>query len=275
MNDGIMAEAQEIAEPAPRYMSVSRLNTYLECSMKYKLHYVDHAPELQAPWFWQGTAVHAVMETFWCGVDDEETLYATYSEAWMTEENEAREIEPDPDKWITGTVTRKGAKDAAQRFHKGFQQYHDWIDWTRESGLNILEDEDGVPAVEVPFELPLGNVVVRGRIDEVLVDWDGTMIVQDPKTGTKQPETAVQLEVYRLAAMMVYSRECYTGQFWMAKDKGPKVHQLGIKYSPELLTEMFENARRGIEAEVFIPRESGACWTCTQRPNCPIWKGVE
>lgn len=255
----------------PEKMSVSRLNTYLECGMKYKIHYIDNVPELQAPWFWQGTAFHAVMEAYWCGIDDEETLYAIYSEAWETEENEAREIEPDPDKWLTGTNSRKGAKDAAQRFHKGFCQYHDWIDWTRDSGLKILE-VDNVPQVEVPFELPLGDVIVRGRIDEVLTDWDSTMIVQDPKTGSKQPETAIQLEVYRLAAEMLYSRKCYTGQFWLAKDKGPKVHQLGIKYSKELLTHMFERVAKAIDEEIFVPRESGACWTCTVKPYCPIWK---
>lgn len=60
-------------------------------------------------------------------------------------------------------------------------------------------------AVEVPFEMPIGDTVVRGRIDAVFVDPDGGATVVDWKTG-KPPhgpaamrQAAVQLAVYRLA----------------------------------------------------------------------------
>ncbi len=60
-------------------------------------------------------------------------------------------------------------------------------------------------AVEVPFEMPLGDTVVRGRIDAVFADPDGGATVVDWKTGEppRGPEAmrhaAVQLAVYRLA----------------------------------------------------------------------------
>ncbi|WP_407663860.1 ATP-dependent helicase [Mycolicibacterium sarraceniae] len=59
--------------------------------------------------------------------------------------------------------------------------------------------------VEVPFEMAIGDTVVRGRIDAVFADADGGMTVVDWKTGEppKDDETqrhaAVQLAVYRLA----------------------------------------------------------------------------
>ncbi|OBA80232.1 ATP-dependent DNA helicase [Mycobacterium sp. 1164966.3] len=60
-------------------------------------------------------------------------------------------------------------------------------------------------AVEVPFEIVVGETVVRGRIDAVFADPDGGTTVVDWKTG--QPpkgreamrQAAVQLAVYRLA----------------------------------------------------------------------------
>jgi ATP-dependent DNA helicase UvrD/PcrA len=60
-------------------------------------------------------------------------------------------------------------------------------------------------AVEVPFEMPIGQTVIRGRIDAVFADPDGGVTVVDWKTG--QPphgreamrQAAVQLAVYRLA----------------------------------------------------------------------------
>lgn len=59
--------------------------------------------------------------------------------------------------------------------------------------------------VEVPFELALGQTVVRGRIDAVFPDPDGGVTVVDWKTGEPPTDArgrrsaAVQLAVYRLA----------------------------------------------------------------------------
>jgi len=60
-------------------------------------------------------------------------------------------------------------------------------------------------AVEVPFEMPIADTVLRGRIDAVFADLDGGATVVDWKTGEppRGPEAlrqaAVQLAVYRLA----------------------------------------------------------------------------
>jgi DNA helicase-2/ATP-dependent DNA helicase PcrA len=59
--------------------------------------------------------------------------------------------------------------------------------------------------VEVPFDMMIGNTVVRGRIDAVFADSDGGFTVVDWKTGdppaTEEAlqENAIQLAVYRLA----------------------------------------------------------------------------
>jgi DNA helicase II / ATP-dependent DNA helicase PcrA len=59
-------------------------------------------------------------------------------------------------------------------------------------------------AVEVPFEMAIGDTVVRGRIDAVFAEPDGGATVVDWKTG-EQPHgaearhAAIQLGVYRLA----------------------------------------------------------------------------
>jgi DNA helicase II / ATP-dependent DNA helicase PcrA len=59
--------------------------------------------------------------------------------------------------------------------------------------------------IEVPFDMVIGDTVVRGRMDAVFADDDGGATVVDWKTGTapQTPEgrrdAAVQLAVYRLA----------------------------------------------------------------------------
>jgi DNA helicase-2/ATP-dependent DNA helicase PcrA len=60
-------------------------------------------------------------------------------------------------------------------------------------------------AVEVPFEMPIGDTLVRGRIDAVFADPDGGATVVDWKTGEPPHgaealrQAAVQLAVYRSA----------------------------------------------------------------------------
>ncbi len=63
--------------------------------------------------------------------------------------------------------------------------------------------------VEVPFEMAIGDAIVRGRIDAVFAEPDGTVTVVDWKTGEPPADgpdgqearrhAAVQLAVYRLA----------------------------------------------------------------------------
>lgn len=60
-------------------------------------------------------------------------------------------------------------------------------------------------AVEVPFEMVIGDTLVRGRIDAVFSDTDGGVTVVDWKTGALPQgseavrQAAIQLAVYRLA----------------------------------------------------------------------------
>lgn len=60
-------------------------------------------------------------------------------------------------------------------------------------------------AVEVPFDMPIGDTVVRGRIDAVFAEPDGGATVVDwktgepPRGGEAMRQAAVQLAVYRLA----------------------------------------------------------------------------
>ena len=53
-------------------------------------------------------------------------------------------------------------------------------------------------AVEAPFGITLGGLVVRGRIDAVYREPDGRYLVVDWKTGRRAPE-AGQLAIYRIA----------------------------------------------------------------------------
>ena len=59
---------------------------------------------------------------------------------------------------------------------------------------------DRVPhAVEAPFALVLAGQVVRGRIDAIYLEPDGTFLVVDWKTNRQATADPLQLSLYRLA----------------------------------------------------------------------------
>ncbi|MDT5139707.1 MAG: ATP-dependent helicase UvrD/PcrA, partial [Mycobacterium sp.] len=98
-------------------------------------------------------------------------------------------------------------------------------------------------AAEVPFEMPIGNVIVRGRIDAVFADADGGVTVVDWKTGEPprgreaSRQAAIQLAVYRLAWSALHGcpvSSVRTAFFYVRSgttivpDELPEVHELAV-----------------------------------------------
>jgi DNA helicase-2/ATP-dependent DNA helicase PcrA len=63
--------------------------------------------------------------------------------------------------------------------------------------------------VEIPFALPIENTEIRGRIDAIFVDEDGTFHIVDWKTGHpyESYKTRLQLPLYALAANRLWDVE--------------------------------------------------------------------
>ncbi len=63
--------------------------------------------------------------------------------------------------------------------------------------------------VEVPFALPMDGTEIRGRIDAIFVDEDGTFHLVDWKTGHPHDsyKTRLQLPLYALAAQRLWGVE--------------------------------------------------------------------
>src|SRR6056297_3742992 len=47
---------------SPVKLSASRINTFLQCKLKYKYNYIDHLPKVSSPAFKLGNAVHESLE---------------------------------------------------------------------------------------------------------------------------------------------------------------------------------------------------------------------
>lgn len=269
----------------PIYRSVSQLTSYIECGEAYKLERIDKVRGKPAAWFQQGTAFHEAIE-HWEGHNrqpDLEEVLEVYYNAW--DEGLAEVMDFGPDEWLTGTAKRDGPADIELRRAKGEQQVIDYIEFalSQSEVWRVLSLDDG-PAVEREFKLtiPYGDerdadsesrpLVVVGFIDQMIEYRNGVIRPRDMKTGTKRPSWEIQLGVYAVAMRDVWGLPAWSGDFYMAKDKGiTKPYDLK-RYTRDYVEDLFQQLERGIEAETFLPHPGSFCHVCPVREFCSVWK---
>lgn len=178
-----------------------------------------------------------------------------------------RQEEPDEKLWLHGLRTTT-SEDILARRQKGIEQVIAYKDYALTDNFVIADIDEFTLAIEMPFEVEIGNTLVKGAIDQVLVHPDGYE-VRDLKTGNREA-SALQLGVYKVALEKIFGWTVVAGSFYYAKDNKvltiPK--QEMDRYSEEYLGELFSALDRGIENQVFIPNPGNACVLCPVRKYC-------
>jgi hypothetical protein len=242
----------------------------VRCGESYRLERVARAPQTPAAWTLQGTAVHAAVEFYERSLRTATLadVVAHFYSAWDTGLMWMQKAEPDMSRWLTGTPKTKGDADAARRRQRGAEQVAAYIGYAQASPFDIWQTPDGAPAVELEFRVVLGGVEVLGYIDQVLEAPDGSLWVRDVKTGTKLPESPLQLGVYAEALEQKYGVRPAQGDFFMCKNNAPtRPHDLS-GFTSARLGRWFARVDRAIKAGVFIPNPGESCRTCSVSRWC-------
>ncbi len=178
--------------PAPKTHSPSSLMDFEICPRRYYYEYVFPVPGLDAN-----------LE----GAQDYGSVVHAYIEGGMSG------VPPGPDvgwaggKGSGGNVGNSGAS-RAELWQKFEASEYGW-----RSAEYQLHEGPEPPAtgparmVEVPFALPIEDTEIRGRIDAIFVDGDGTFHIVDWKTGKPDREKfehRLQLPLYALAASRLW-----------------------------------------------------------------------
>jgi RecB family exonuclease len=263
-----------MADPVT-HRSVSQYGTFVRCGEAYRLEKVARAPQNQAAWFIQGTAYHEAVEKWEKSnrAYGPDVMAEWFEEAWDREYAAALAVEPDTARWLTGGVT-KPAKDIERRRERGRDQVEAYFEYAIEAPERIWEPVEGMPAIELPFTVNFGEVVVKGYIDQVVIYPDGHLRVRDLKTGTKLPDTAFQLAVYDHAIEDMFGEKAGFGDYFMAKNNAPTEPWNLQDYDREKVTRWFRNMDRAVKLGIFLPSPGDACRTCTVRRYCDF-NGVD
>lgn len=252
-----------------KHRSVSQLNKYMECSESYRLSYVDRAPNNSpAAWFAQGTAFHEVVQ-IWeeSGRSASIDISRTYELLYDLEIEKMKARQPDLSKWTKPPRSRI-EEDIENRRVRGVEQLRNYVDFAERDDFVIKDIDDFTLGVEVPFEIEVGGVLIKGAIDQILLLPDGVEI-RDLKTGNRESRN-IQLAVYVLAVEKIFGWPVMKASYFYAKDQ--KLVTLSRseldRYSEKYLGELFSALDSGIENNVFIPNPGGHCTLCPVRDYC-------
>lgn len=252
-----------------RHRSVSQLLKYADCSEQYRLLYVDKVSNFTpAAWLAQGTAFHhAVQGWEESGRSPQFDISHAYVVKYDEEIERFKERVPELARWAKSPKT-KTEDDISNRRKKGLEQLQNYVDFCESETFVIKDIDDWTLAVEMEFEIIIGDILIKGAVDQILLLPDGVE-VRDLKTGNRE-QANIQLGVYAYAVEKIFGWPVRKASYYYAKDN--KIVTLSEKdlsrYSESYLSDLFNALEKGIQNEIFIPNPGDSCFFCPVKDNC-------
>jgi putative RecB family exonuclease len=251
-----------------RSYSVSQIQAYLACPLKYRFQYLDKLPKAFRPAALSfGSSIHAAVEHFhrerMVGRTPEAAeILRIFDADWFAQNTEALLFPPGETK-----------ESLAERGKAMLSVY------LREAGTSKAV------AVEEPFQLDLADpetgevldVPLRGIVD--LVEEDGTLV--DLKTAARAMpqediERHLQLSTYALASLLKGGSIPKLRLDVLLKTKQPRLERHPASRSLQDLSWTAQLIKRcvwAIESGHFYPNPSWRCSECEFFGPCQRWRG--
>jgi len=229
-----------------------------------------NTPRRPAAWTVLGVALHEVFPAWEVSERKEDPLelFAASFDRILAEEQEKQ---PDDRMWMKAPNTKTVENDIRNYRKRGLErdvpQYHQRC---LEADWEILRLPDDSRALELEFELELGEVTVRGALDRVQW-WPGKKMasLEDLKSGSPDEEADTrQLGLYSLAAAECYGLDISHGRYWYTKLDRPGDWVDLSRYTREYLTEQYETLDRIIDGGLLVPNPGKHCSLCGSKPWC-------
>ena len=249
-------------------LSVSRVQSYLFCPLKYRFQYIDRIPP---PWraaaLAFGSSVHAAIEWFqkerFAGrTPDPEAVVKVFDADWFAQNLEPVVFPAKESKEILGEKGRDLVRLNAEQVDGTLPQ--------------LIEDRFEIDLVD-PETGEVLDVRLRGVID--LIETDGTLV--ELKTAARTFDTGslerhLQLSTYALVRFLA------TGQIpplridALLKTKVPRLERLPASRTVEDLAwtaRLIESVALAIRGSSFFPNPSWKCSECEFFAHCQSWRG--
>ena len=250
------------------HISVSQINLYLLCPLKYQYQYLDQLPRpFKAAELAFGSAIHSAIE-WW-----HKERQAERTRAWT---EVASVFDADMNAQSVDEIRFKNGDNLSSLVEKGKELL----------AVYIKEYEGAQPkAVEQGFRVPLVDSETGERLDLPLDGYfdlleEGDTVVE-LKTAAKVYDATtllqhLQLTAYAYAFYTLRKREPNLRIDILTKGKKPQLHSFEITRTNNDKVRFFHLAKRvieGIQKGQFYPNAGWQCPSCEYYEICQKWRG--
>lgn len=257
--------SHQVAEHA----SYSSITSWSGCGLKYKLTKIDGYAETPAWWSAGGSAVHTATEWWDLGVHDDLDTAGLFREAFTEQiRKEVGFTDTDPATWRSSR-----GQDREWWLANGPGLVQTYIDWREETKWEIVmfeHDGEDMVGVELPVNVDLGGMPVKGYIDRLFATPAGETVILDIKTGARKPDSGLQLGFYRAALIAQYGLTADLGAFFMNRKKpGEQLIVEGLEqYTIEYVSRFVDGFKKAREANIYLPHVTSFCKACGVAAHC-------
>jgi len=262
-----------MALEVPVSLTPSKIATFKDCGLAFRFSAIDKLPEPPSVPATRGTLVHAALERLFGLPAEERTV-----EAAITCLDQAVLAMADDPEYVGLGLSDEQAATFRAEAAVLVRRYFELEDPStiRPIGLELK--------LEVEVDLPSGsNVTLRGIIDRLELDADGSLVVTDYKSG-KPP--GPRQEQQRLGGVHFYAFLCE--QLFGERPSRVQLLYLGGGHPQSIAINRTEQSTRGLqrrvaaiwtaieracEQESFKPQVTALCDWCAFKAHCPAFGG--
>jgi putative RecB family exonuclease len=250
----------------PDNISVSQINQYLMCPLKYRFNYIDKLPKPFRP------AELALAARFMPrsngGIKTEKTGRDRSGRTWYGFSRPTCGPRP----W---RPSNSRTAIHWNPFEKGKQLLAVYLRDYKGSGVRAIELPFRVPLVDLEtgesLELPLDGYIDLIEADDTVVELKTAARVFDPTSLTQN----LQLSAYAYAFGWLYKRKPTLRIDILTKTKNPALHSFEVNRDKDSLVRFFHIAKgvlRAIRERHFYPNEGWQCPNCEYFDICQKWR---
>jgi putative RecB family exonuclease len=253
--------------PLPTSLSPSKVASFKDCALAFRLSAIDRLPEPPSPPATKGTLVHRALELLFCNPPERREM----TDALLCLDRAREEMRSDPDFVGLGLDADAEAGFAADAESLVRQYFR-------------LENPAAINPIglELRMEVTVGTLKLRGVIDRLDLTPEGDLVVTDYKTGAPP---GVAFEQGRLGGVHFYAFLCEQ----VLGRRPSKIQLLYLSQPVAIVARPSDQSVRGLlqrataiwsavekacEREDFRPRPSRLCDWCAYQRYCPAFGGA-
>lgn len=175
-----------------------------------------------------------------------------------------------PVDWRVGGRATKQYPDKENKLwwdDNGYEMFKNFVTAYDNNKWQIWTTPQGVPAIELGMLCNFGDIPVKAYADLVFQEGDELAVV-DLKTGANTPESSMQLGVYASCIEMTFGIRPTKGYYYSARSAMLEPSYGIERWTIPVLTELFTQFDKALDAEIFLPNVGMNCRTCGVKDYC-------